>query len=277
MSLQAQDLSSNLSFSMMTKEEFELMSSLCKMAVDSKYFKDTIGGFAGAFCIALYAKEMGLPLMQCLFGGVRSVKGRVEISPQMMNAMIRNRGHILKTIEHTESKCTIHGKRIDTGEDMPVSFTIDDAKKAGIYQEAWLKYPKNMVYKSALSNLARWLFPDVIGMAYVEGEIEGSDINKKTGEISLAEAEISLPVQEKDTENQRIEKDIVIYIEKMLIEFVDPVDESYRKSFLNHYKIESIDQLPAKKQKAAISSINKKIADIRKKELEKDADLQMAE
>lgn len=35
----------------------------------------------------------------------------------------------------------------------------------------WAKYPEDMIYARALSRLARRLFADVIGTAYVEGEI----------------------------------------------------------------------------------------------------------
>src|SRR5262249_7733355 len=61
--------------------------------------------------------------------------------------------------------------------DLTVSFSIEDAKKAKLFKPggAWETYPKNMVYKSAISNLAKWLFPDVTGMAYVEGEIQGEE------------------------------------------------------------------------------------------------------
>lgn len=160
-----------------TNEEIKAIEIMCKHAVDSR-FLEKIGGFAGAFSIAMYAREMGLPIMSSIFGGIRPVLGKVEIAPQLMNAMIRNRGHFLQTKLHTNDACTIYGKRKDTGEDMTVSFTIEDAKRAKIYKGAWETYPKNMTYKSALSNLAKWLFPDVIGMSYVEGELD-EDFNKK--------------------------------------------------------------------------------------------------
>ena len=155
-----------------TSDELRAIELIVKNAVDSKYF-DKVGGLPGAFSIAMYAREMGLPIMNCLFGGIRPVLGKIEIAPQLMNAMIRKSGHMLQTKQHTNELCTIYGKRRDTGEEMTVTFTIEDAKRAKIYKPggAWETYPKNMTYKSALANLARWLFADVIGMAMVEGEI----------------------------------------------------------------------------------------------------------
>ena len=159
-----------------TPDEIRAIELIVKNAVDSKYF-DKQGGLPGAFSIAMFAREMGLPIMSSLFGGIGSVMGRVQIAPQMMNAMIRKGGHTLRTLEHTDEICKLYGKRKDTGEEMTVSFSIEDSKRAGIYKNGgpWQTRPRNMTYKSALANLARWLFADVIGMAMVEGEIEEKD------------------------------------------------------------------------------------------------------
>lgn len=170
--------------------ELQAMESIADYAAKTSWFQ-TLGGKPGTTMIALYARELGLPVMQCLFGGMKSVLGKIEISPVMMNAMIRKSGHKLETIEHTNEKCVLKGIRKDTGEEMIVSFSIEDAKRAKIYKSggAWETYPKNMTYKSCLSNLAKWLFPDVIGPSYVEGEIdEDNDWNKKTEPALVVEA-----------------------------------------------------------------------------------------
>ena len=170
-------------------DEMKALEIIVKHAVDSRYL-DKIGGFSGAFAIAIYAREMGIPLMSALFGGVRPVLGKVEIAPQMMNALIRRAGHSIKTIEHSDLVCKMIGKRKDTGEEMPSNFSIEDDKRAQIYKGAWLTYPKNMVYKSAMSNLAKWLFPDVIGMSYVEGELDEDFLKEKPqGSIGLVSSE----------------------------------------------------------------------------------------
>lgn len=158
-------------------EELRALETIADHASKTKWF-ESLGGKAGMTMIALYARELQLPVMQCLFGGMKAVLGKVELSPVMMNALIRKSGHSMKTIVHTNEKCELKGKRRDTGEEMVVSFSIEDAKKAGIYKGAWITYPKNMTYKSCLSNLAKWLFPDVIGPSYIEGEIP-EDENKK--------------------------------------------------------------------------------------------------
>lgn len=157
--------------------ELSAMEAIADYASKTKWF-EALGGKPGMTMIALYARELDLPVLQCLFGGMKSVLGKIEISPVMMNAMIRKAGHSLQTVEHTLDKCVLKGKRKDTGEEMEVSFSIEDAKRARIYKGAWETYPKNMTYKTCLSNLGKWLFPDVIGASFVEGEID-EDFNKK--------------------------------------------------------------------------------------------------
>lgn len=172
-----------------SQEEIKSIEIMAQNAHKSKYF-DKIGGYEGIFAIAMYAREMGLPIMTSLFGGMQNIQGKITIAPQLMNSMIRKAGHTLE-IESSDIKCTITGTRKDTGESNTASFSIEDAKKAGIYKNAWEKYPSDMCFARALSRLARRLFPDVIGMAYVEGEIEDHPkrIEKPVSKPNIQEVE----------------------------------------------------------------------------------------
>lgn len=164
-----------------SKDELQAIEIMSKHAVDSKFFQ-SLGGYAGVFSIAMYARELGLPIMQCLFGGMSNVLGKIQLSPQMMNSMIRKAGHRLD-IDSNDQRCIIKGTRKDTGEVASVTFSVEDAKKAQIYKDngGWAKYPSDMCFARALSRIARRLFPDVIGTAYVEGEIqdEGKPLSKE--------------------------------------------------------------------------------------------------
>ena len=187
-----------------TQDEVKAIEIMAKHAVDSKYV-EKLGGYAGVFSIAMYARELGIPVMTALFGGMANILGKITIAPQLMNAMIRKAGHKLE-IDSNDVRCIIKGSRKDTGEICTVAFSVEDARKAGIYKEGggWAKYPSDMCFARSLSRLARRLFPDVIGMAYVEGEIEDEEKPKpqkaiqaqKPHELAQAEVEVSEPTEE---------------------------------------------------------------------------------
>lgn len=158
-------------------EEMKTIETMAKYATDSNFFQK-MGGPGGVLSIMLYARELGLNPMQCLFGGMNNIQGKIELSSRLINSLIRRAGHKLQTIKLTNTECRIKGTRHDTGETDEAVFTIDDAKIAGIYKEGggWTKYPQDMLFARCISRLGRRLFADVIGTAYVEGEIEDAEI-----------------------------------------------------------------------------------------------------
>ncbi len=158
--------------SMPSEHEMMVFHTMAEHAVASKMYKG-IGEKAGVMMIMLSARELGIPAMQALNGGLNIIQGKVEISARMMSALIRKAGHQIKVQECTPLHCVLVGKRIDTGEVQTSSFSVAEAQLAGLVKPGggWSKWPKDMCFARALSRLARQLFSDVIGIGYVEGEI----------------------------------------------------------------------------------------------------------
>ena len=156
-----------------TTDEMNIVQSMAKRAVESKYFQ-ALGGESGLAMIMLYARDLNIPLTQAIFGGMHSIQGKITISANMMNNLIRKAGHRLEIIENSNNQCTIKGTRRDTGDSCTCGFSIADAKLAGVYKAggSWDKYPSDMCFARAISRLARRLFPDIIGPSYVEGELD---------------------------------------------------------------------------------------------------------
>jgi len=213
-----------------TNEEVKAIEIMAKQAVESKYV-EKLGGYAGVFSIAMYARELKIPIMSALFGGMANIMGKITIAPQLMNAMIRKAGHKLK-IDSNDQRCIIEGTRKDTGEVCMVSFSLEDARKAGLIKPngGWEKYPSDMCFARALSRLARRLFPDVIGMAYVEGEIDDEPEKESKEEVETIEE----VVKESTHEDQRVEfKSRFKDIENMdydLNDFLKITSENSKKS-----------------------------------------------
>jgi len=165
-------------------QQLEEMKTLCKSLMATKHYGKM--GEEGIFAIIQKAKSLGLDPIDALNGGLYVVQGRVMMPAETMNRLIRQAGHsISKDPKSDERTCVLQGKRSDNGDTWTESFSIDDAKRAGIYKDGgtWSKYPKAMLFARALSTLARQLFPDVISGCYVEGEIVENAFKETTLEI----------------------------------------------------------------------------------------------
>lgn len=166
-------------------DELNAIFRMAKSANASKYYTK-IGGEEGIFSIMLLARELGIPSMQAISGGIWNIQGKVEMSARMMNMKIRQAGHRLNITTWTEQVCVIHGIRKDTGEELTISFSMKDAERAKLSgKDNWQLYPRDMLFNRCLSIIARMLFPDVIGNCYVEGEI--SQGNEKDFDIEVHE------------------------------------------------------------------------------------------
>ena len=152
--------------------ELKNTQEMCKLLMQTKHY-DTIGA-VGVFAIVETAKSLGIDPRLALGGGLYYTRGKVEMSSRMMNALIRAQKHsVTRDKRSDDTICILHGKRSDTNDMWSESFSIEDAKKAGIYgsRGPWQTYTRDMLFARALSRLARQLFPDIIGNCYVEGEI----------------------------------------------------------------------------------------------------------
>lgn len=156
-----------------SEHEMAVFQVMAKQAVNSKMYKG-IGDESGIMMIMLAARELGLPPVQSLNGGINIIQGKIEISARMMGALIRKAGHDFGVVEETPTKCTIEGVRCDTNRKERASFTLEEAQRAGLVKTGggWTKWLGDMLYARALSRLSRRLFQDVIGIGYVEGEIK---------------------------------------------------------------------------------------------------------
>jgi len=157
---------------------------MCEALLQSAHYKKI--GTEGIYAIVEKAKSIGVSPLDALNGGMYFVQGKVELTASMMNQLIRQGGHsITKDKRSDNSVCILHGKRKDNCDTWTESFSIEDAKLAGIYRNQWLKYPKDMLFARALSRLARQLFPDVIKGCYVQGEISEAILVEEVKEMPL--------------------------------------------------------------------------------------------
>ncbi|MDD4989617.1 MAG: hypothetical protein PHV42_04305, partial [Candidatus Pacebacteria bacterium] len=150
----------------------------------------------GIYSIVAKARSMDIDPVDALNGSLYYVNGRVGMSTEAMAARMRGAGHsIQKDIQKSSNTCCVLiGKRADNGDEWSTSFSVDDAKRAGIYNEKgpWGKYPSVMCYNRAMSMMFRQLTPDLSkGVGYTLDELKEIAV---TEPIPTAAVEAVVPV-----------------------------------------------------------------------------------
>lgn len=213
-----------------TDHEMTVFNVMAKQAVQSKFYK-TIGDESAVMMIMLSARELNIPPVMALNGGIRMINGVMELSARAMNMMIRRAGHSIQVQDESNTQCILVGKRKDNGDVLKVSYTIQEAHAAKLVKEggAWTKIPKDMLFARALSRLARRLFADVIGNAYIEGEVSDPTGSSISNTYVQHMDDISVEVlKSPEVEVQNVED---IFIEFMKTR--DPADENLWREFIN--------------------------------------------
>jgi hypothetical protein len=127
----------------------------------------------GAIAAAiLYGDEIGLGPMNSL-AKIAVVNGRPTLAAEAMRSLVLQAGHDLWIEESTISKVTVAGRRRDSQQTSKVTWTLDDAKRAGLAGKPnWRAYPRQMLLARASAELARLIFADAIGGLTATEEIE---------------------------------------------------------------------------------------------------------
>ncbi len=111
----------------------------------------------------------------CSMANVYIINGRACLSAVMMASAIKKTARYNYRVKvHTPLECQIEFLEYDVVCGLS-SFTMDDAKKAGLTSnQTWTKYPRNMLFSRAMSNGAKWYTPDVFGgnTPYTPDEIQ---------------------------------------------------------------------------------------------------------
>lgn len=122
-------------------------------------------------CI-LTGHEMGISPMQAL-AKIHIIEGRPGPSAELMRAVVLAHGHEIWIEETTTTRVTVCGRRNGSEHTSKITWTLDDARKAGLDgRQNWKKYPRAMLTARATGELVRNLFPDVLaGLTYTAEEL----------------------------------------------------------------------------------------------------------
>ena len=158
------------------------VASLASQIANTPFVPDGLRGSAPAVAAAILSgRELGLGPMTSL-ANIHVIKGKPALSAALMRALILAQGHQIETVDISDTRAQIRGRRRGESEWEVATFTADQARQARIDLGG---YPQDKLYARATSRLARRKFADVIaGMPYSAEELEdGGDI--RAGGVTL--------------------------------------------------------------------------------------------
>lgn len=177
--------------------EWQTMMRMAGELVKSGMLPQHIKTPAAAVAIMQKGKELGIAPMYAM-SNIAVIQGKPTANSELMLALIyRDHGDDAIVFEEsTADRCTVAYKRRNASRPGKFTFTMQEARTAGLQGGNWTKYPSAMLRARCVSAVARMGFPDSIGGMYTpeelgqsedaEGEIiivNGQDVNTTTGEI----------------------------------------------------------------------------------------------
>jgi hypothetical protein len=149
----------------------------------------------------LYGREIGLQPMESL-AEIHMIDGRPSLSAKGKLKRAREAGHSI-TGGVEGGVATVIGKRADNGDTMTVTFSLDEAKAAGLLSKTnWQRHEQDMLWARAVSRLCRSLFDDIPGVLMLdpdEAEITPEEyVDAQVGQAFTPPTETS--VGEDDTQ-----------------------------------------------------------------------------
>jgi len=124
--------------------------------------------------------ELGLKPMQSI-NSINVIQGKPTISSQLMIALIRQNcpNSFIKIEEDIEKKivkCTMARDKSEIDQAYTASWNMDKAKAMGMdKKDNYLKQPMTMLKWRAVSEAARFVFPDIIMGCYTPEELDQND------------------------------------------------------------------------------------------------------
>lgn len=145
--------------------EYDALFRLAQRTAGTEMIPKTLRGRPEAvFAAMAWGDEVGLPPLTAL-RYVTVIEGKAGLTAEGMRALVYRAGHSIDYPERDEKHAVAVGRRRHETESTSVTWTIEQAKAAGLIREgsAWVRYPADMLIARATSTLCRMKFADVIG------------------------------------------------------------------------------------------------------------------
>lgn len=150
------------------------LKDFAKIAADSHFFGAETP--QQALIIAMTGRDLGFSYTQAL-RAFHVIKGKPSLSADGMVAVCLQHREVcefFRPVEQTTTRSTWETKRVGDTEVRRASFTIEDAKAAGLFEnpgQMWRKYPQRMLSARAKAFLARDVYTELVMGLYDPDEL----------------------------------------------------------------------------------------------------------
>ncbi len=122
--------------------------------------------------VLIQGQELGLTTMQSL-QCLHVIKGKVGLSADLMQALVMRSGlaEHFTLIASDEASATYATMRKGSPREVSLSYTIEQARKAGLSGANWQNHPADMLRARCKCKLARAVYPDVLAGFYAPEEL----------------------------------------------------------------------------------------------------------
>ncbi len=154
---------------------FEEMRAQANVLVESGFLPKSLDTPEKALAVMLRGRELGLPPMVSVSGGLFPVHGAVQADSQTILALIFRSG-LLEDIsfEETDDSCTMTMKRKGIPSAYTTTWSSADDKRAGFAnKDTYRKFGKDMHRARCILRGGRALFPDISSHLYGWEELSG--------------------------------------------------------------------------------------------------------
>ena len=173
--------------------EWTVMKDQATMLVKTGFLPESIKTAEQALAIMMTGKELGIPPMQAL-RGVNVIHGTPTVKPELMLALCVQRvpGFVYQFENCSATSATFTAQRPGMAKPHSETFTIDDAKRAGLDKEGGMyrKYPANMLRWRAAGNCLHVVAPDVLVGIYTPEEL-GAEVTEAGEIVILPEPQVA--------------------------------------------------------------------------------------
>ena len=158
-------------------DEWATMSQIADMLIKGGLIPTALDTQAKVITVLLTGRELGIGVMESC-RSIHVVQGKPSLSAELMLALAYKniQGFEFVVEQSTDQLCKVKARRASTHEWVSITFTRQDAERAGLLGKGvWKQYPQAMLRARAISALCRVLCPDAIRGTYTSEELGRDD------------------------------------------------------------------------------------------------------